>query len=211
MVHIFCYKSISRLPAELFTNYLLQLPPFIQKKVLAFKLWQDAERSLAGNILLLKGLQLLNIPGYPLTKLKYAEFQKPYFDVHLNFNISHSGQYTICAISQTNEVGIDVEEIKEIPLTDFTAFFYDEEWQDVLNSHNSLLAFYTLWTKKEAFLKVLGSGLNMPLNKVIIENNKIRWKNSDWLLQEIPLDSTHICYLCSNAPLPSFEVKKIDL
>ncbi|MBC7887442.1 MAG: 4'-phosphopantetheinyl transferase superfamily protein [Ferruginibacter sp.] len=211
MVHIFFYRSLSRLPAGLFEYYLQLLPPSIQKKVLAFKQWQDAERSLAGNILLLKGLQFLDIGGYPLTRIKYAEFEKPYFDDHLHFNISHSGQYTVCAISRTNLAGIDVEEIKQIPLIDFTDFFYEEEWQEVLNADNRLNSFYTLWTKKEAFLKVIGAGLNVPLNKVIIENNRIRWGNSDWLLQEVKLDPTHTCYLCTNGPLPPFEIHEIGL
>ncbi|MEO6730456.1 MAG: 4'-phosphopantetheinyl transferase superfamily protein [Ferruginibacter sp.] len=211
MVHIFYYRSSSRLPPALFEFYLQQLPVFIQKKILAYKQWQDAERSLAGNMLLLKGLQSLNIQDYALAQMKFGEFRKPYFDDQLKFNISHSGQYTICAISQTNEVGIDVEEIKDIPFVDFTEFFYHEEWQEVLNSGNRLLAFYTLWTKKEAFLKVIGSGLNLPLNKVIIKDNKINWKSADWFLQQVNLDDAHICFLCSDAPLPPFKSEKINL
>lgn len=211
MVHIFYYRSLSKMPADYFEYYLQQAPPVIQKKIMSFKQWQDAERSLAGNILLLKGLQWLDIPGYELSQLKYTPFQKPYFDESLHFNISHSGQYTICAISQANLVGIDVEEIKEIPLMDFTDFFYDKEWQEVLHAPDPLRAFYILWTKKEAFLKVIGSGLNVPLNQVIIENNRIRWQNSAWLLQEIPLDPTHICHICSNEPLPGIKIKSLKL
>ncbi len=212
MVHIFFYKSSGRLSSQAFDLYLQQLPNFIQKKILAYKNWQDAERSLAGNILLKKGLGSLNISGHSLDGLKYSAYQKPYFENHsLNFNISHSGQYTICAISQTHQVGIDVEEINDIPLTDFTDFFYDEEWQAVLNSPDRLHAFYSLWTKKEAFLKVIGSGLNVSLNQVVILNNTIAWENVYWLLQEVKLDPTHICHLCTNEPLPPFEVTDIHL
>lgn len=212
MVHIFFYKSSGRLPSQVFNLYLHQLPAFIQKKILAYKNWQDAERSLAGNILLKKGLRSLNIPGHSLATLKYTAYQKPYFqNDHLNFNISHSGQYTVCAISQTHRVGIDVEEINDIPLVDFTDFFYDEEWQAVLNSPDRLHAFYSLWTKKEAFLKVIGSGLNEPLNQVVIENNTIYWQGLNWLLQKVKLDDTHICHLCTNESLPSFEVTDIKL
>lgn len=211
MVHIFYYKSTVQMAAEQFDFYVNQLPVLMQKKVLSYKFWQDAERSLAGNILLKKGLEILDIKAYPLSAIKHTKFDKPYFDDNLHFNISHSGLYTICAISKTNIVGIDVEQVNEIPLTDFDDFFYREEWQNVLTADDRLKAFYTLWTKKEAFLKVIGSGLNVPLNQVVIQNNIIKWEESDWLLQEIMLDPSHICYICTNAPLPTFNVSEIVL
>ena len=133
MVQIFYYRSPGKMPDKLFQQYLLQLPDSLQKKVHAFKQWQDAERSLAGYLLLKHGLEEMHINNYSLSDLKYGEFHKPYFDDKTHFNISHSGLYTICAISETNIVGIDVEQVNEIPLGDFTEFFYDEEWQNVLH------------------------------------------------------------------------------
>ncbi|CAN5435499.1 mutanobactin A biosynthesis phosphopantetheinyl transferase MubP [soil metagenome] len=211
MVHIFYFKSRKQMRTDLFDSYMNQLPVLSQKKILLYKHWQDAERSLAGNILLKKGLEMLDIKGYPLSAIKRTKFDKPYFDDNIHFNISHSGLYTICAISETNTVGIDVEQVNEIPLTDFNDFFYKEEWQNVLTSSDRLKAFYTLWTKKEAFLKVIGAGLNVPLNKVVIKDDTIHWENADWLLQEINLEPTHICYLCTNPPFPAFYVKEMLL
>ncbi|MEO6228645.1 MAG: 4'-phosphopantetheinyl transferase superfamily protein [Ferruginibacter sp.] len=199
------------MPVDLFDSYMNQLPVSSQKKILLYKHWQDAERSLAGNILLKKGLEILGIKDYPLSAMKYTKFDKPYFDGNIHFNISHSGLYTICAISETHKVGIDVEQVNEIPLTDFNDFFYQEEWQNVLTANDRLKAFYTLWTKKEAFLKVIGSGLNVPLNQVVIKDDTIHWENADWLLQEINLEPAHICYLCTNPPLPAFSVKEMLL
>ncbi|MEO5892707.1 MAG: 4'-phosphopantetheinyl transferase superfamily protein [Ferruginibacter sp.] len=211
MVQIFYYRCNERMPPAVFQHYLAQVPPFTQKKIQSFKHWQDAERSLAGNILLLKGLKEMNITGIELARLQYNAFQKPYFDNQVQFNISHSGLYTICAISCTNAVGIDVEEIKEIPLGDFTEFFYYEEWQEVLNAVDPTRAFYTLWTKKESFLKVIGTGLNVPLNKIIIRNEQISWENKNWLLQPVLLDELHVCHLCTNIPKPSFTVEAVQL
>lgn len=199
------------MPEDLFDSYVAQLPVLSQKKILLYKHWQDAERSLAGNILLKNGLEILGIKGYSLSALKRTKFNKPYFNDNIHFNISHSGLYTICAISETNIVGIDVEQVNEIPLTDFDDFFYQEEWQNVLTDDDRLKAFYTLWTKKEAFLKVIGSGLNVPLNQVVIQHNTIKWEESDWLLQEINLEPSHVCYLCTNPPFPTFILKEMLL
>src|SRR5205085_1446012 len=127
MIHVFYYQMIERMSSASFDNYLQQVPPFIQKKIEAFRQWQDAERSLIGNILLIEGLKFLHYTGYSLAQLKLTEYKKPYFDDKINFNITHSGQYILCAISDSCKVGIDVEEVNEIPLVDFTEFFCDEE------------------------------------------------------------------------------------
>ena len=211
MIHIFYYRLVNRMPPEVFDHYLQQLTPAVQKKVQAFRHWQDAERSMAGNILLMKGLASLNIHGYSLPQLKYTGFQKPYFDGTLDFNISHSGSYILCAISDTHKIGVDVEEIKDIPLIDFTDLFYDKEWQAVLNSPDKLHAFYTLWTKKESFLKVIGSGLNVPLNQVVIENNTIHWQGQNWWLEEVPLDPSHVSWVCMDKPASLSNITRIEL
>jgi 4'-phosphopantetheinyl transferase len=211
MIHVFYYQMTKRLPAASFNHYLQQVPPFIQKKIEAFRQWQDAERSLIGNILLIKGLKSLHYAGYSLAQLKFTEYNKPYFDDKINFNITHSGQYIVCAISDCCKVGIDVEEVNKIPLVDFTEFFYDEEWQAVLNSPDQLHAFYTLWTKKEAFLKVIGSGLNVPLNQVVISDNSIAWRNQLWHLKEVLLGSNHISWLCTDQKFAEVKISRAEL
>ncbi|MEO6719969.1 MAG: 4'-phosphopantetheinyl transferase superfamily protein [Ferruginibacter sp.] len=211
MIHVFYYRMENRLPAAAYNKYFNELPVFIKEKIGSYRHWQDAERSLVGHTLLKWGLETFNIQGYSLAHLKYTEFQKPYLEAHINFNITHSGQYVLCAISDINKVGIDVEEIKEIPLIDFTQFFYEEEWQAVLNSAKQLHAFYTLWTKKEAFLKVIGSGLNVPVNQVVIRDNSIHWENETWYLNEILLDPAHVSWLCTDCKSPIVKLTAIQL
>ena len=210
MVHVLYYRMVRQLPADIYQSYFQQLPPFIQRKLIGFRHWEDAERTLSGNILLMKALETVGIPAESIAQLKYTEFQKPYLDAPVSFNITHSGEYIVCAISKTVKVGIDVEEIKEIPLIDFTQFFYQEEWQAVLDSVDSLHAFYTLWTKKEAFLKVIGSGLSVPVNQVVISDNIIKWEDEEWYLQEISLENKYVSWLCTDhpsAPVNIIEVK----
>lgn len=212
VINIFYYRALERLKPGLFEYYLQFLPSDIQKKITRFKYREDAERSLSGNILLIRGLKLMGKTEYSLNDLQYSTFQKPFLDDVINFNISHSGQYTVCAISETSKVGIDVEEIREIPLIDFDNLFSKDEWDGVKNSKDVLPAFYTLWTKKEAFLKAIGSGLNTPLSEVnIMDNNRIPWQNADWFLHEVNLDSTHISYLCTDSVFPVIHLYSMDL
>lgn len=91
----------------------------------------------------------------------------------LAFNISHSGEVALAAISLQLEVGIDLESIKP----DFkhpeisTHFFAIEEqaWLAGFLPEQQAAAFYRLWTCKEAVLKGEGSGLTRSLEQVKID------------------------------------------
>jgi len=211
MILLYYYRMKNQLGKESFDMLLQLLPSAIQNKILKFRNWQDAERCLVGNILLIQGIQALGRMEFSLNDLKYTGYRKPYFDDSISFNISHSGEYIICAISESNKVGVDIEEIKSIPFEDFSNLFADQEWDAVANSENKFHAFYTLWTKKEAFLKVIGCGLSQPLNEVVIQNNCITWEGKEWFLHAIDIDSQHIAYLCSDIISPEVHLREIYL
>ena len=211
MIYLSYYRLTTRLSAETFDQLMQTLPQFLQHKILKFRNWQDAERSLAGNILLMRALKSIGLTHYSLDNLKYTEFQKPYLDEHINFNISHSGEYITCALSETDRVGVDVEEIKELPIEDFANLFASVEWNEVMNGDDRLRAFFTLWTKKEAFLKLIGCGLSQPLNEVVIFDNKIKWEGRNCFLHEIKLDPQNIAYICSDNSSPTIKLEEIKL
>ncbi|KQM78523.1 hypothetical protein ASE74_13555 [Pedobacter sp. Leaf216] len=78
----------------------------------------------------------------------------------IEFNISHSAQYIMIAMSE-NPIGIDVEHIDHpvdvgqlIPYCFCTA---EEEF--IMLSEDQKESFFTLWTRKEALLKATGEGL----------------------------------------------------
>ena len=161
-------------------------------------------------MLLLKGLKDLGLSSYSFADLQYSLFQRPYFKGSVDFNISHSGNYVICAISSTNRIGIDIEEIKEIPLVDFDSLFSKEELQRIYQVKNDFIPFYTLWTQKEAYLKAIGTGLNVPLNEVIVNQGKISHNHEEWFLHELKLDVDYICHLSTDSQNPEIQIEKVD-
>ena len=114
----------------------------------------------------------------------------------------------MCAISKSYKVGIDVEEIKDIPADEFTEEFSTVEMAAILND-KSLRYFYTLWTQKEAFLKAIGKGLYVPLNQVSVQEGKIRWEDQDWFLHEVKLDAGYVSHLCVNTAVPEIVLKQL--
>jgi 4'-phosphopantetheinyl transferase len=95
--------------------------------------------------------------------LDYHFNKKPYLASHpgLYFNISHSEDFAVIAISH-NKVGIDIEYVSEdFNFTNLLQdIFKDEEILEIQNTANKKRAFYTLWTRKEAFVKALGKGID---------------------------------------------------
>ncbi len=91
---------------------------------------------------------------------------RPYYpDSGFDFNLSHSGDFAVCAYTETGRVGVDIEYIdsKRASLKFAKRFFSRDEY-DYLSkfdpSGKDLAAeFFKIWTAKEAFLKGLGDGL----------------------------------------------------
>jgi 4'-phosphopantetheinyl transferase len=84
----------------------------------------------------------------------------------IDFNVSHSGSMSVLAFAR-GPVGVDIEWIR--PVTDMDAivrrYFGPEEqkqWTKVAAEKRGP-AFFSGWTRKEAYLKALGAGLSLPL------------------------------------------------
>ena len=209
MIYIFYTQFDKKLSNAAFSYYLKKLSPVFQIKIMKYRQWQDAQRSLLGKALLINGLDILGLSQYSLTNIKYSTFDRPYFDDSIDFNISHSGRYVICAISLTNKIGVDIEEVKPIPMDDFTDYFSENEWQEIKRD-NHYYGFYKYWTRKESFLKAIGMGLNITLKEAEVINSKIIWENKEWFLQEIKLDEGYVSYVSSNTFLPKLQIKKLS-
>ena len=93
-------------------------------------------------------------------------FGKPFVSGLYNFyyNVSHSGCWVACAVD-SSEVGVDVEEIKEIDFAVAHSVFSTAEYHDLMDREESkrLPYFYELWTLKESYVKAIGKGLSEPL------------------------------------------------
>lgn len=101
--------------------------------------------------------------------LEYHLNKKPYLASHpnLHFNISHSEDFAVIAISR-DEVGIDIEYInKDFNFEELLPeIFNDNEILAIQNATNKKHAFYTSWTRKEAFVKALGKGIDEDFKDV---------------------------------------------
>jgi len=103
----------------------------------------------------------------------YEQHGKPYITDQYNnktieFNISHSGDYALIALTLGNKLGIDIEEMNskiDYP-TLSKRFFSEQENKALMNlkESNQLDAFYRTWVRKEAFIKAVGTGVAFGLD-----------------------------------------------
>jgi 4'-phosphopantetheinyl transferase len=103
-------------------------------------------------------------------KLLYGPKGKPALreETRIQFNTSHSGQMALYAFTRDCELGVDVEELRELddPEAIATRFFSGAEVSELLSLRPDErdLAFLRCWTRKEAYIKSIGDGLAIPLN-----------------------------------------------
>ena len=85
----------------------------------------------------------------------------------LRFNLSHSHQFALFAFCLDHELGIDIEKIK--PQVAFEGiegrYFSPKERAELETLPRDLRSegFFLCWTRKEAYVKARGEGLNVPL------------------------------------------------
>ena len=93
----------------------------------------------------------------------------------LVFNVSHTGDWAVLALSQSRQLGVDIETIDPHLDTAGLAnrFFAEAELRELaaLPPGDQRAAFYRLWTSKEAYMKALGLGMLLPLGSFWMRAN----------------------------------------
>lgn len=132
------------------------------------------------------GLMVIKIFGKDaFKKILYNEHGKPFFEHGKKFSISHSGRFSVIAVSE-DEIGIDIEARERINPAVAKRCFTEEE-QDFAKT--STQNFLRIWTAKEAVLKLLGAGFSYsPSNFSVLpldEEHCIKEKNIRFYCDEI--------------------------
>lgn len=150
----------------------------------------------------------------PASKLSffYGEAGKPALrfpaQTTLEFNLSHSHEEGVLAITCSRRLGIDIEYVNEaaerVGLAD--RFFSPAEARLLkqIDPDRRNIAFYHTWVQKEAYLKALGQGLRIPLNafsvsvdpdlntQLIHVSDEIREEQAVWKIHRLDVQHNYI-------------------
>ncbi|MCP5105795.1 MAG: 4'-phosphopantetheinyl transferase superfamily protein [bacterium] len=192
MIEVYAVDLSEPLEMGMYEHLLACVSPEKSARIRRFYREEDRIRGLIADIL----VRSLIIPK---TGLKNSEIQfhnndygKPFLTGRedFQFNLSHSGIWVVAAVDRL-PVGIDVEQIQPIDLDISKNYYSPVEHRDLLGKDDKFSYFFTLWSLKESYIKIVGKGLSLPLNSFSItfardkNRNEIRIKAEDQLLEDI--------------------------
>ena len=192
-----------------------------------FKFEKDRNRFIISRSVLRKIIGELISLNPKLIKILTNEFGKPFLEgteySNLKFNLSHSGDLIVYAFCLETDVGIDIEHIDySINYIELAkSFFSADEISFSLNSvyeKKNIENFYSIWTRKEAMLKSLGTGLLHDLktidvlnNKIELLSNEIRQSNNKTVyISELSIHNDYKTSIASFEVVNPIQIQKIE-
>lgn len=158
-----------------------------------FRNEEDRKRKLTGELLIREMIRKEGQLESDQITITRTSSGKPVFqDSGLYFNISHSGEW-VYGVIDDHPVGIDVEKIRPVQssVLDFIAtekelknFTSDILGQKTIEDRKNLYEFFSLWTKKEAYIKCIGQTLKNIRNLKIDDDQYDFYQeiNEDYLI-----------------------------
>ncbi|PCG18738.1 4'-phosphopantetheinyl transferase superfamily protein [Brachyspira sp. G79] len=133
--------------------------------------------------------------------IEREENKKPYFkNENIYFNGTHTSDLFTAVMSKDYNVGIDAEKIKKRDFFNIAKeYFYESEIKYLENTHKLEIDFFTLWTIKEAYIKMLGNTIFDIKNAPEVDLIERVIKNADDIFfASFILDDSYIISICLN-------------
>ncbi len=119
---------------------------------------------------------------------------KPCLD-GLQFNLSHTGNLALVAVSKEKRIGVDIEKLRELPsMQAVLSFIFTDEERAFVESHSGehrSRAFFLIWNRREAAAKALGldlltcfSRLEIPAAAYSAAGFQVPLAGEDWWLRD---------------------------
>lgn len=165
------------------------LSPEKRERIQSMRFDIDQKLSLYADVLVrCLACRALHVSNDGLVFLQNA-FGKPCLMGHpgFQFNISHTRSAIAVALSN-REVGVDIERVGKADLRISRRYFTaaESDWVEA-GGAKADERFYTVWTRKEAYIKWLGRGLSIPLSSFDTGGKKFfSTHQGDYLISAFP-------------------------
>ena len=209
IVEIFYTSFHQPFSTEKWQYYLNKVPSAFQTRALRYLRWQDQHSSLLSHLLLQRGLLEAGYPAHCLNLLQHEKHGRPFIDSSLDFNLSHSGEYVVCALFKSGRGGVDIEKMRPIEVSDFRSHMSLEEWSAITVPEVSYPKFFDYWTCKESVMKADGRGLYIPLESILLQGPQALLEEKVWFLHKVEIDSGYACHLATTWESLGVQLKEI--
>jgi 4'-phosphopantetheinyl transferase len=173
-------------------RWLKALPPKKRDAIRRMRFDKGRAASLLGLQLLKRAVKSLGVGDLELASLNFPRGSKPYCDLPVDFNISHSKDMVVCALATGAAVGVDTERLREIRIKSFQRFLNPRERAWIGGDSRR---FFELWTQKEAVVKGHGDGGIANLRKVNIKQGKATIRSQIWTLHELKIHTDYVTHV----------------
>lgn len=188
-------------------TFLLKIPSDERMRILKYKHWQDRQRALLGNVLVRWMIRAFtDVQHIQIARNKNG---RPYL-VSKNswggdFNLSHSGEWIVAALTEQGRIGVDVEKIKPLH-EEVILYALSASEIHVINQKSKIdrvSSFYELWTMKEAIYK---TGLFPNATPKSLDTVELKSKHKDIYTQLFYIDPEHPVSICQHQAQPSVQL-----
>lgn len=130
-------------------------------------------------------------------KYKYNKNGKPFDEEdRLFFNVSHRDYWLGLVLDFQDEVGVDIEIVKNIPkFNAFLSSYLSLQEKKIVIKQDGYMREYTahaFWSLKESYLKAIGVGLSNDMKKIEFQGQLIGEKKSiyfTWIKDQVEVDN----------------------
>lgn len=150
------------------------LPQKYLDRIKSIKNKQAYKEAVASRLLLRYALIKNKAHKNILNQITYSPNGKPIIEGYY-FNISHSNKYVVCCLDN-KPIGVDMEKINPRFKTIAQNFLSKQEQK----TNPNIIDLTKIWTQKEATIKLNGGALSFKINKIKIDDKKVKslkWKN----------------------------------
>ncbi|MGO4460774.1 4'-phosphopantetheinyl transferase superfamily protein [Streptomyces sp. M-16] len=123
----------------------------------------------------------------------------------LHYSLSHSGGVAMVGVA-TVPLGVDVEKLPGAETVDICsrALHPDEQLEiaEAASGEERRQLFGQIWTRKEAFLKGIGTGLSRSPAEDYLGTDQDRHPDG-WTMVGVPADTTHAAAVAVTGPVPA--------
>lgn len=147
---------------------LARLPGWRLRQALRYKAMEKQRESALAYLLLADALRE-NCGLNSMPEFAYEEHGKPILKdfPHIHFSLSHCKTAVLCVIDD-HPVGADVEYIRSFTPGLLSYTMNQAECEEIMASAHPELTFTSLWTRKEALLKLTGAGVGSQMHDVLL-------------------------------------------
>lgn len=189
-----------------YIRLLNSVTPTVLETALRFHKKEDCFRSILGKLLV---CHYFRKNKSELLLFEKNSFNRPYVIGGCDFNISHSGNYVICAFSDESRVGVDIEEIVSLNVHDFDHIFHAEELKAIKQSKLPLKLFFDIWVKKEAVTKADGRGLGCELKEIDTLSNPVEYSGIAWNTKLLHINENYAAAIATDSTISVLNVQEI--